>query len=134
MPLKKRQIVSAQVILHPASGKPIDGQSNITAVNIKDYTPSPETIAAAKTAFTGVGFEVGEFVGISFSITAPVSVFEKMFKTRLRQDQQVGIQAVRVDGSGSHELPLEALSVSMTDLITSVTFTRPPDFGPREFF
>jgi hypothetical protein len=134
MSLEKEQVVSAQVVLRSASGKVIDSETTITSENIQDFAPSPETVAKASQAFAALGFDVGEMVGISFSISATVGTFEQVFKTTLRQDEQGGIEAVQADGSGSYELLLDALPDSLTNLVVAVTFTPLPDFGPPEFF
>ena len=133
MHLEKEQIVSAQVVLRAASGKAIDSETIITTENIQDFAPSSETVARASEAFAAAGFDVGEMVGISFSIAAPVNTFEQVFKTRLRRDERGGVEVIQDDGSGSYELPLDALAESLADFVVVVTFTPPPDFGPTEF-
>lgn len=133
MHLEKKQIISAQVVLRSASGKAIDGETIITSENIRDFVPSPETVARASETFAAAGFDVGEMVGISFSISATVSTFEQVFETSLRQEERGGVEAVQDDGSGSYELPLDALPESLANLVVAVTFTPPPDFGPTEF-
>lgn len=134
MSLEKKQIVSAQVVLRSSEGKAIHGKTIITAQTIKDFAPSSEAVARATGAFANAGFDVGPMVGISFSITAPVSTFEEVFRTRLRREERGGVEAIKEDGSGSYELPLDSLAESITDLAVAVTFTPPPDFGPTEFF
>ena len=133
MTLEQHQVVSAQVVLRSASGRAIDDRAVITAETLKDFAPSPETVARATAAFAAAGFDVGAMVGISFSITAPVSTFEDTFKIQLRQQEHGGIEAVADDGIGTYDLPLHALSKPTSDLIVAVTFTPPPDFGPTEF-
>lgn len=133
MSLGKQQVVSAQVVLRPASGKSIRSQLAITAENIGDFLPSAETALTATQAFAAAGFEVGPVVGISFSITAPVETFEKVFDTHLRLEERGGIKAIGPDKSVSLELPLQALPKAITDNVEAVTFTPPPDFGPTEF-
>ncbi|MCP4542745.1 MAG: hypothetical protein GY832_36950 [Chloroflexi bacterium] len=134
MSLEKEQLVSAQVVLPSASGKVIDGETSITSKNIQEFAPSPKLVARATEAFAVAGFDVGAMVGISFSISAPVSTFEQVFKTRLRQEDRGGVEAIQDDGSGSYELSLDALPKSLADLVVAVAFTPPPDFGPTEFF
>lgn len=134
MPIQKDQVVSAQVVLQPASGEAIDAETVITSENVQDFAPSPGAAAEATQAFAAMGFDVGDVVGISFSITAEVSTFEQVFETRLREDGRGGVEAVRDDGSASYELPLEPLPESLSNLVVAVTFTPPPDFGPTEYF
>lgn len=129
----KDVVISAQVILPSASGKVVDGETVITAENISDYVPSPDTVAKASEAFTQLGFHVGQMVGISFSITALASTFEEVFAVQLCQEANGGIMALEEDGSATYEIPLRALPESVSALVISVTFTPPPDFGPTEF-
>jgi hypothetical protein len=133
MSLQNQQIVSAQVVLRPASGKPIDGQTAITAANIKEYVPSAEAVARAQRAFKAAGFDVGPVMGNSFPITAPASTFERVFQTRLRRQEPGGVEAVSDDGSARYELPRQGLSPEIESLVLAVTFTPPPDFGPTRF-
>lgn len=132
--LNKQQIVSAQVVLQPKNEKPIDGGTKITAENIKEFEPPPDSAVKVREIFASKGFEIGSIVGISFSITASVSKFEELFKTRLRLDERGGVESVKKDGSASYELSTRALPKSISDLILTVSFTPPPDFGPTEFF
>jgi hypothetical protein len=132
MSLKKAQIVSALVVMRPASGKPL-GRAVITAETLGQFVPSVDAVARVKQAMTDRGFEVGDLVGISFSITAPVRTFETVFRARLRREPRGGIEVVQADGSGSYQLPLQELPQTIAENVESVTFTPPPDFGPSEF-
>ena len=124
-------IVSAQVLLRPASGRPIGGRDEITSENIRDYAPPPEAAALARRAFEADGFDVGPMVGVSFSIAAAASTFERVFKTPIEVDAgRVGV--TRGQGS-SLELPLDALPESLRSVIEAVTFERPVDFGPTSY-
>jgi len=134
MNLGKKQIVSAQVVLQPASGKSSGAQIAITSENIRDFLPSQEAVAITRKAFVEAGFEVSEVVANSFSITGPVSMFEKVLKTRLRRESESGaVKAVRADGSATFELPLKGLPKEVAQVVEAVTFTPPPDFGPTNF-
>jgi hypothetical protein len=128
--LDKQQLVSAQVVLRPESGKSIRGNVPITSQNLKDYLPSLETTKKVAQAFTESGFTVGSLIGNSFPISASVKVFESVFKTRLRQDERGAILATGRDQAAGLELPLSALPKEISDYIEAVTFTPPPDFGP----
>jgi hypothetical protein len=131
MPSRKDQLVSAQVVLKSASGKSFDGQTAITAENIADYSPSPDTVAAAAAGFKQAGFEVGNMVGNSFSITAPSSTFEKSFKIKLEADDRGGLKAK--SARQGYELPLKALPGDLSQFVVAVTFSPPPDFGPSSY-
>jgi len=118
------ETVSAQVILRPATGRSLEGVA-ITAATIQDYAPSRQAIVLAQQTFARAGFEVGEVIGNSFSITAPLSRFEQFFGTRLRRSR-AGLRTDR----GNLELPSRALPPQLSTHIEAVTFTPPPDFGP----
>jgi hypothetical protein len=132
MPRDTKETISAQVVLRPASGKAV-GQSAITAENIADYAPSPDAVARTTRAFGEAGFEVGPVVGTSFSITAPLATFEKVFDLKLQRDERGGLKAVSGKGKPSYELPMPKLSKDVVEQIEAVTFTRPPDFGPSSY-
>jgi hypothetical protein len=74
-----------------------------------------------------MGFEVGPLVGTSFSISAPGEVFERVFGVKPRPGSK-GMLA-----SGSYELPQDGLPLAVRNAVHAVTFTPPPDFGPRSF-
>jgi hypothetical protein len=87
-------------------------------------------VNAARQAFAKLGFEVGPFFGNSFSITAPVGTFERVFGVRLQGSARTGIAAVDQAGGASLELPVHRLPTEVARDIQAVTFTPPPDFGP----
>jgi len=134
MPSKKTQLISAQVVLKSASGKSFDGHTAITAENIADYSPSHDSAIAAAAGFRAAGFEVGNMVGHSFSITASLSKFEKFFKVELQEKDSGEVQlASAPDDLGLHKLPLKALPRDLAQLVAAVIFSPPPDFGPSSY-
>lgn len=149
MPIDKRQVVSAQVMLKSASGRSPDGTTPITSANVREFLPSHETVAKASRAFAAKGFEVGPAAGNSFSITAPARLFERVFKARLHNTERGGIQCRKQeekdkdkegsdtyndnDSGASEELPLGALPKPLASEVVAVTFSPPPDFGPSNF-
>ena len=134
MTLEKDHLVSAQVTLPAATGRVVDAETLISSDNISEYAPSLDTVAQVTDAFAKLGFDVGEMVGISLSITAPAGTFEEIFAVRLCQQKDGGIMALHEDCTTTYELPLKALPEHVAGLVMSVTFTPPPDFGPTEFF
>jgi len=131
---KEKTQLSAQVALRPASGKAFNSQTAITSENIGDYLPAPETVDAARRGFEEAGFEVSNPVGMSFSITAPASTFEKAFKVKLVADDLGGIKITdRKGGDQTYELPLESLPKELRQSVAAVTFSPPPDFGPTSY-
>jgi len=134
MPRKTEKTLSAEIALRSASGKKFNDQTAITSENIADYLPSSEVVEKARRAFTELGFEVSEPAGLGFSITAPASVFKKVFKIKTTSDKRGGIKAVAAKGAkGSYELPLKALPKELAQHVAAVTFSPPPDFGPGNF-
>jgi hypothetical protein len=128
-----KQLISAQVLIRSASGKRLGRNTAITTQNIEDYAPSAEAVARAKRAFMDAGFEVGNLVGNSFSISAPISRFEKVFHTQLRHQERGGIEVAQASASARYELPLTNLPDHIADVVEAVIFTPPPDFGPTQF-
>jgi hypothetical protein len=131
VPLKKGDPVSAQVVLRSASGARLEGQA-ITASNSAQFAPDPETVARARAVFAREGFEVGDLVGNSFSISAPVRQFERAFSVKLRAARSGSLEVLGQAGSAL-ELPITALPQSVHELLEAVTFSRPMDFGPNSY-
>lgn len=131
--MKSDQIVSAQVLLRAASGKRPDARALITADTINEWMPSAESVVRVSQVFRTLGYEVGELVGNSLSITAPVRLFESLFHTRLKQSKDSGIQFATPGRSPDYELATEKIPADLKELIVAVTFTPPPDFGPSGF-
>ena len=67
-------------------------------------------------------------VGISFSITAAVRHFEKLFATRLRRTDAEGITC-----TAGTSLPLDKLSPTLARHVETIVFPTPPEFGPTDF-
>jgi hypothetical protein len=129
MQLDRNEIISAQVMLLPASGKKIGPDTQVTAENIKEFAPPLDAYLIASGAFRSKGFEIGPLVGVAFSITALVGTFENVFKAELQRSVKGGIEC----NGGDLELPLDHLPDNTRKIIQTVTFTEPPDFGPTEF-
>jgi hypothetical protein len=123
--MNPEKIVSAQVVLAAAGGMRPGPQTRITSENIHDWAPSAESIVRVSGALRGMGFEVGECVGNSFSITGVVRLFESCFHTKLREARG-GVQFAD-DGD---ELAAEKIPFALRTQIAAITFTPPPDFGP----
>lgn len=134
MPSKNTQLISAQVVLKSASGKSFDSETAITSENIADYAPSPNNAASAAAGFDEAGFEVGNMVGNSFSITARKSTFEKFFKIKLQAEQRGDVKVAAAKGATpGYEIPLRALPGNLSQLVAAITFSPPPDFGPSNY-
>lgn len=120
--------ISAQVIIKP----PTTVAEPVTAANVHQLIPAPDVVTAIKKAFAKKGFEVGNVVANSFSITAPISTFEKMFGVRFAPDERGGM-VVRGARDEPRELPKTRLPKALARDIAAITFGEPPDFGPTNF-
>src|SRR5262249_38661569 len=72
--------------------------------------------------FAEAGCKVGAFVGVSFSIEAPVEQFESYFR--------IAAQSSGPRPFSGYQLPLEHLDPELRAIVQMVIFTPPPDFGP----
>ena len=133
MTLKDNQNISAQVIVKSASGKSGVSASNITASTIEERTSSPEFVKTARRIFQKAGFDVGNFVGISFSITANASTFKKFFQIDLTQTSRGSIEFLLPGGESRPDLPEAKIPKTLTGIVEGITFTPPLDFGPVSF-
>jgi hypothetical protein len=122
--MNPEKIVSAQVILVAADGARPGPHTRITAENIRDWLPSDEVVTRVSAALRGMGFEVGQCIANSFSITGAVKIFESSFRTKLRELGE-GLQF-----ANDVELAAERIPTALRAQIAAITFTRPPDFGP----
>ena len=124
--MKPEKIVSAQVILIAADGARPGPQTRITTGNIREWLPSAETAVRVSGTLRDMGFEVGECVGNSFSITGSVRLFESCFRAKLHEAGDGGMQFA---GDGC-ELAADKIPSGLRAQIAAVTFTPPPAFGP----
>ncbi|MGR8980664.1 MAG: hypothetical protein ACU84H_11335, partial [Gammaproteobacteria bacterium] len=127
------QIFSAEVVLMPASGRVIRDEQ-ITAGNIKDFAPSPDAVEKARQFFASAGFNVGNVTGISFSITGPSPVFERVFNVKVAVGARGAACVVNQSGGSGIEFPLDAIPATIRSHVTSITFSQPLDFGPTGNF
>jgi subtilase family serine protease len=134
MKLDNNEIVSALVVLRPASGITIDADTEITSENINDFKPSLDDVVKISNVLTEMGFVVEDLVGISFAISAPASTFEKVLNTRLVKLEDGSINVMGEEGALSYEIPIKSLPESIAELVHSLTFVSPPDFGPTDFY
>lgn len=124
--------LAAQVVLRPASGAAPPAEQ-LTAATLRRYEPSAHAAATAQAYFRETGFDVGDLVGISFSVTGPRSRFEAVFGDTITVDDAgPGAAGVMVAGGG-RELRLDLLPGDVAAAVQAVTFTPPPEFGPTGF-
>ncbi len=113
------KVVSAQVLLRATSAS---------------SRPDPSDADAARAWFEGRGFTTGEVLGISFTISAPASLFDQVFGVTFSKLDRGGL-GVLARGAGPSqspqiELPLDTLPAEVKMRVTAVTLGRPLDFGP----
>jgi subtilase family serine protease len=128
----KDPILSAEVVLKPQSGKPMENAA-ITAETVKAFAPSADAVREAQRYFADAGFNVGGLSGISFTISAPKSVFERAFGTKIEHGP-LRSAAVKGKAKAANELPLNRLRSSLRRHVSAVTFSPPMDFGPTGSF
>jgi hypothetical protein len=133
MTVDGEQVISAQVVLRPARGEPPRGDTAVTSETIQQFMPSTEAVNRAVSFFQGAGFQVGPLAGNNFSITADEKTFERVFQTEFRRRVDGGVETVRGGGLGDLELPVDSIPDSLGEVIASVTFSPPPDFGPSNY-
>jgi len=133
MPVNKESIVSAQIILRPASGQTIDGRSVISASNVAEFAPSPSDVSSVAAQFRSRGFEIGPAVGISLSVTGTIRTFEDFFGMEIQMGKDCAYVFVLKNRIFGHELTGEDLPEVLREFVLAVVFPLPPDFGPTEF-
>jgi hypothetical protein len=104
----------------------------VTSENVHERLPLPDQVARAQSGFARLGFSVGRAAGVGFSITAPKSVFEQVFRKRIVAEPN-GLARV-ADAPQEFDLPLAALPDDLRQVVAAVGFQRPLDFGPTGSF
>ncbi len=129
----KDVVISAQVILRPASGRTIHDGVKITSTNIAEFAPSPDDVSSVTGELRARGFEIGHVVGISFSLTGTIDAFEKLFRMRIRRGKDGAYEFVAGGEVVGHELTGKHLPEVLRETVHAVAFPLPPDFGPTRF-
>jgi len=119
--------IVAQVILKPASGRPITGTSMIRADTLEEFAPDPSEARAVARVLTDAGFEVGPTVGVGYHLTGPRSLFERYFDTKIAEAPDGGWVAVRDTRAATRELPVDKLPDSVAGRVLTVTFDEPAE-------
>lgn len=109
--------LSAMVVLRPADPT-VDPDEPVTSANLTRHAPAPGAADKLSAYFARRGFEVGPFVGVSFSITAPARIFRRTFGK--------GPTGRR----GDLEFDMEPVPARLRRHLRAVSFSEPPDFGP----
>jgi len=123
MQINPDEIVSAQIILRSASGREPNGDVEITAENIDDFSPPPGVAELMADAFRALGFDVGPMVGISFFITAPARRFNHVFKTPLYRVDDGSISSLDIQKGIKRELVIDHLQDEIVRNVYTITFS-----------
>lgn len=115
--------VTALVVLRPAGGREITGDSVITAATLPEYAPDPGVAARVRATFEDAGFATGPVAGVSFTISGTRAAFERCFGARIRRG---GDEGWLVEGGeeGARELPLPP---RLEQDVHAVTFEPPAE-------
>ena len=119
--------VVAHVVLKPASGREITGDSMIRADTLEEFAPDPGDASLVARVLADASFEVGPTVGIGMSVTGPRSLFESYFGTRVEAADEGGWVAVHVSGAATRELPIDELPEPVAQRVHAVTFEEPAE-------
>lgn len=116
------QQVSAEVIPTLEGGRRISAKDVITANNLSEYRLDSSACAKAEKFFRDAGFAVSPVVGISFSITGSVALFERVFGSELSVEESASVVRSVAAADGGDELSLDRLPTELTTAIQAVTF------------
>ena len=123
---KKSLMMTAIVLLRPASGRRIGGTAQNRAANLPQYLPAQESAERARIYIRRQGFEVSELAGISFNIAGNEKLFADEFGIAI--DLSEGYPRVKsAQGTFGFELPLVRLPPSLRDAVEQVTFDEPAE-------
>ena len=120
----------ATVLLRSASGCVLSEWTVVTAANLHDYAPDPLVAETVRSWFEWAGFGAGIVVGVGFSASASIDVFERVFGVKLERWDAVGVRLAASGASDRYVLPLDQLPSEVWAAVLAVTFEPPPEFGP----
>ena len=128
-----RPRLSALVIVRPGNGDDVGGSERITSENVTGYAPHPEEMRAARAFFEAKGFEVFPTVALAFSIAGSQSLFEETFGLTLQVEMGGGTVHSASTEVGDLEMSLDLMPDAISQVVQTVTFEPPPEFGPTSF-
>ena len=118
--------VVAHVLVRPASGRRITGDTRITADTLDLYRPRDDDVRTVAGQLAGAGFAVTHPPGIAITIVGAVELFQHFFHAEL-VEHRPGDLRVSGDVPDPYELPLDAVPRPIADLIESVTLEPPAE-------
>ena len=114
--------ISAEVILKSKTGQSMTNTSgSITKENVKEFEPSGENLEYAINTLKELGFNVFRS-GLTLTITGDLSLFEKIFKTKLN---------VKKNENGHKSInPSKELDIpeKLSKVIERIVFPPPTEF------
>jgi hypothetical protein len=119
--------VAALVLLKPASGREITGESKITAATLREFAPDPSDAAAAGRALAEAGFEVGPVLGIAMRVKGRTGSSRSTSTRACHQLTRGGWVAVDANGTTSRELPVSKVPDALATRIHAATFEPPAE-------
>jgi hypothetical protein len=120
--MTRETIFTAQVVLRPA-GAAEAGPT--TSANLATALPDPAAASHVRSYFEQGGFEVGELVGTSFSVSGSLDEFAATFSWD-RDD----LEPILSRAGGAAEIDAGNLPNDVREAVQAVVVTPPPDFGP----
>ena len=118
-------IISAEVILKSKSGRSLARAGiAITAENIEEFSPAPETITEATRRLEELGFTVSQS-GVTLTLLGKQLQFEEVFRTKLTLEKDEPTGGIIVHPSGELVIP-----DSLSNTVEKVVFPEPPEFFP----
>ncbi len=115
--------ISAEAILKSKSGRSLAHPDvPITAENVEEFKPAPETFSEAVHQFKELGFEVAQ-TGITLTLIGSIGRFETVFGVKLSVEKDARTGRSVVHPKGELKVPK-----SLTDVVETVIFLRPPEY------
>jgi hypothetical protein len=122
---KPSLIVSAEAILKSRTGRSLTRTTvPITAENIEEFTPAPETIAEATRRFEELGFSVPAS-GVTLTLRGRPAQFEEVFGVKLAPEKDAPTGGVVAQTEGDPVVP-----DSLRDVVEKVVFPEPAEYFP----
>jgi hypothetical protein len=115
-------MITAMVVLAAASGAALPRDGSVTSATVGAHAPDPGAAAAAADRFRAAGFEVGNIVGVAFSVTGEPALFEKVFGYAV-EINDAGEPFFETDAGSTRELPAAGLPDALALGVEAVVFS-----------
>ena len=118
------------VLLAAASGAALPRDGSVTSATVGAHAPDPAAAAAVAERLRAAGFEVGNTVGVAFSVTGEPALFERYFGHGIRIND-AGEAFFETDGGPIQELPAAELPDELGRGVEAVVFSPAYDLDDR---